>query len=359
MIPLFAQNMGSSGVMIGVAVSCFSLLSLLTALPVGKLSQKYQARTLLLSGAFSNLVYSVLLILTQNFWMLILAQMIGGLGFLLLIVSGQTWISAHTDEKIRERGFGFLAFSGAVGQTIGPFLGGFILSRTSFEAVFSLAAFFSLLGFSIIGLKSESQKKEDESRRARGSIRKALTGFAADRRMCAVLIFTFVAAFAVSLRDSFVPVLFKSQGIDEGIIGFLLSIFALSMTLIRSVIGQVMGMVPRRVLLGLALALFFTATSMLPTVSQIWISGGIMFLFGIGFGISQPLSMVMVSDRAGEDSGLAMSFRFLLITLAMLVSPTLTGFMVEGFGLKVAFYCVAVFFLVAGLFILLLGYRKA
>ncbi|MBS3757112.1 MAG: MFS transporter [Desulfobacterales bacterium] len=358
LIPLFAQRMVDSDIMIGAAVGGFSLLSLLLALPMGSLSDRLSARSLLLLSAFFNLVYSLLLIVAHNIWMLISAQMIGGLGFLLLIISSQTWVSEHAEKGMRERGFGFLSLAAAVGQTIGPFLGGFILSRTSFTAVFSLAVLFCLPGFSAAGLRDENRGRKKVSARERGRLRKLLIGLAADPKMCVVLILTFVAVFAANLRSSFVPVLFKAQGMDEGTIGLLLSLFALSMTLVRLVIGRVMGVVSRKGLFGLALALIFVATAALPSISRVYISAGVMLLFGMGFGISQPLSMVMVSDRAGETSGLAMGARFFVITLATMFSPLLTGLVVEGFGLAAAFYCVAGMLLAAGVLIRLVAANK-
>jgi len=350
LIPLFAQSMGYSGVMIGAAVSGFSLLSLAAALPMGELSDRLSARSLLLVSAACNLLYSVLLVLASNIWMLITAQVFGGLGFLLMIVSSQTWVSEHTDKRVRERGFGFLSLAAAAGQTIGPLLGGFFLSRTSFSSVFSLAVGFSLLGFSIAGLPTSIRhKKEGDRKRTGASTGKTLAALAADRQMCAVLLLTFVAVFASNLRSSFVPVLFKAQGLNESAIGLLLSAFALSMTLVRIGIGRMMGMVSRALLFGLALTLIFAATAALPRISTVWLSGGMMFLFGAGFGISQPLSMVMISDRAGETSGLAMGIRFFVITLATLLSPLLTGLVVETISLAAGFYCAAALVLGAGI----------
>ncbi len=358
LIPLFAQRMGYSGVMIGAAVSGFSLLSLAAALPMGSLSDRLSARSLLLLSALFNLIYSLLLVLAENIWMLILAQMLGGLGFLLLIVSSQTWVSEHTERGVRERGFGFLSLAAAAGQTLGPFIGGFLLSRTSFDAVFSLAAFFSLLGFSITGLEARPKDKKKGIKQSRGSFRTTVIGLAADRQMAAVLILTFAAVFAVNLRSSFIPVLFKARGMDETLIGLLLSTFALSMTMVRLVVGRILGMISRGALLGLALAFIFAATAALPAISQVWISACIMLLFGLGFGISQPLSMVMVSDRAGETSGMAMGIRFSVITLATLLSPALSGLIVEAFSLEAAFYCAAGLLLAAGTLIRFVGFSS-
>lgn len=357
LIPLFVQQMGYSGAMIGAAVSGFSVLSMMMALPMGRLSDRLSARTLLLLSAFFNLLYSSLLVLAQNIWVLIAAQMMGGLAFLLLIVSSQTWVSEHSEKAVRERGFGFLSLAAAVGQTVGPFLGGFMLSRTSFAAVFSLAVVFSLLGFSIAGLKPAARNEKKEKKGVRTGIKKALAGIAADRKMCAVLIFTFVAVFAGNLRTSFVPVLFKAQGISESSIGLLLSAFALSMTGVRIFIGRLMGRSSREALVGVALVLIFMAVVVLPSIGHAWVAAIAMLFFGMGFGISQPLSMVMVSDRAGDASGMAMGLRFFVITLGTLLSPALTGLVVQGISLAGGFYFVTGVLFVGTLLIRLLSRR--
>ena len=343
--------------MIGAAVSCFSLLSMLMALPLGRLSDRLSARTLLLLSALFNLVYSSLLVLAQHIWVLIAAQMLGGLAFLLMIVSSQTWVSEHAEKAVREKGFGFLSLVAAVGQTIGPFLGGFLLSRTSFAAVFSLAVAFSLMGFAIAGLRPPVRSEKRGRTKARSGIKKALAGIAADRKMCAVLIFTFAAVFASNLRTSFVPVLFKMQGISESRIGLLLSAFALSMTLVRIFIGRLMGGSSRGSLLGVALVFIFTAVVALPSIAHVWAAAVAMLFFGTGFGISQPLSMVMVSDRAGGASGTAMGIRFFVITLGTLLSPVLTGLVVQGVSLAAGFYFVSGVLFIAAILIRLLGRR--
>lgn len=357
-IPLFAQSMGCSGLMIGVAVSAFSLLSLFIALPIGMLSDRLNAKKLILVSTAFNFIHSVLLAMAGNVWILISAQMFGGLGYMLLMVSSQTWVSKHTEKKVREKGFGLLALGAAIGQSIGPFLGGFVLSNTSFAAVFTLAAFVSLPGFFIACLREEPKGEQEHTGQSVKTIRETLSELAADRKILAALIFTFVAVFAAELRSSFVPVLFKAQGRQVMAIGLLLSVFALSMTLVRLVIGRVMGMISRGVLLSLALALFLVASTTLPSVPDVWISGVIMLLFGMGFGISQPLSMVMVSDRAGKTSGLVMGIRFFVVTMGTLLSPILTGAVVEWFSLESAFYFAGGLIMAGGILICILSCRK-
>jgi MFS family permease len=65
-------------------------------------------------------------------------------------------------------------------------------------------------------------------------------------------------------------------------------------------------------------------------------------VFGLGFGLSQPLSMVMMSDLAeARVGGLAMGLRFTAIMAANLSGPVMLGLVAEAVGLPLVFYAAA------------------
>jgi len=73
-------------------------------------------------------------------------------------------------------------------------------------------------------------------------------------------------------------------------------------------------------------------------------------VFGLGFGMTQPLSMVMVADLTDPNhSGLAMGLRFTAAMAASLLSPIFLGLIVERFGLSPAFYVAASVVVFAGI----------
>ena len=75
----------------------------------------------------------------------------------------------------------------------------------------------------------------------------------------------------------------------------------------------------------------------------------VLAVLGLGFGLTQPLSMVMTADLTDPSlSGLTMGLRFTAIMLGDLLSPILLGFVVGAFGLAVAFYVAAAVVALAG-----------
>jgi MFS family permease len=171
--------------------------------------------------------------------------------------------------------------------------------------------------------------------------------------MLAILSFTFVIIFTVSLRTSFLPVLLLLRGSSEALVGLLISLFAGASTLIRLFIGRLLQRYSRRVLLALTIFTVALSVGLIPKLSSVVTVALALCSFGIGFGLAQPLSMVMVADLADpQHSGLTMGTRFMAITLGNILGPALMGVAVEGFGLHAAFYLSSLLVFMTGIYIL-------
>jgi MFS family permease len=171
--------------------------------------------------------------------------------------------------------------------------------------------------------------------------------------MLALLAVTFVVIFTVSLRTSFLPVLLLERGSSEALVGLLISLIAGISTLIRPFTGRLLQRFSRRGMLALAVLAVALGVGLIPVLSSVFTVALALCTFGLGFGLTQPISMVMVADLADpRHSGMSMGIRFMAITLANILGPVLLGVVVEGFGLHAAFYVSALFVIVTGGYIL-------
>ncbi|MBS3779338.1 MAG: MFS transporter [Desulfovermiculus sp.] len=345
LIPLYAQSLGAMESRIGLVVACFHLLSIFLAIPLGSLMERFGLRFMLACGAGSNLVYSLLLLAANSLWILIVAQLAGGLGFLLLIVATQTYVGSQTPNHLRERGFGLITLAAAVGQTLGPALGGFLFSWAGYMCVFLVAVALAGLGAGVVAVPGVGYRRQ-EANSQQSSPLAHIQNLAGNVQILTVLAFTFSVMVVVSLRGSFLPLLLQEKGISEGQIGLLLSCFALAMTLVRVVVGRVLGRTTRLNVLTATLACVIVGSGALPFVDSMGILAVFLTVYGIGFGFSQPLSMVMISDIS--SSGLAMGMRFFTISVAIFLSSLSMGWVAEHYSLAATFYFGAVFLIVAG-----------
>jgi MFS family permease len=350
-IPLLAEQMGAGPTTIGFIVGSFSLIAVFLSIPLGGLVDRFGVKRLLLFGVFCNIVNAAILIQTDTVLMLIIAQLIAGIAFLLHVVASQAFISRLPDAAQREKGFGWLSFGAAAGQGLGPILGGILVGRYDYPAAFWVVLGLSSAGLILLRLKDTQESISTKSSYNPLQDTRQAGLLAMDPKVWMILIFTFGIIFAASLRASFLPVLLRAEGLTEFTVGVLISIFAIMSTFIRLIFGRLLDAYKRKKILAVSMLSIILAVGLLPSVASVSGFAILISLFGLGFGMTQPLSMVMIADLTDPNqSGLAMGLRFTAILLAGLLSPIIIGLIIETVGLSPAFY-------VAALVVVLVGIR--
>ena len=351
LVPLEAQELGASPAVIGLIVGAFSLLSFFLSVPIGGFTDRFGVKRMLLLGALCN-ASSSLLLLHANILFLITSQVLGGLGFQLHIVSSQSFVARLESSLGRERTFGYLTFSAAFGQSLGPVLGGVLATRFGYREAFLASLLLSIAGLIVSGIRESTGWPRVGRYSLMGDLRYAAKALS-DSRMLAVLVFTFGIIFTVSLRTSFLPVLLLKRGLEEADVGLLISIFAAAMTVIRPFTGRIFQVFSRKNMMAFSVLAVAFGVGLIPGLTSFFTTALALCLFGLGFGLTQPLSMVMVADLSDtEHPGLSMGIRFMVITLANLLGPVLLGLLVEGVGPNSPFYASAFLVLAIGACIL-------
>jgi MFS family permease len=353
LVPLLAHGLGASPALIGVIVGAFGLLSFFIAIPVGGFTDRVGVKRALALGVICNILSALLLVRAGHVLTLMASQVAGGLGFQLHIVASQAFIASLDSPLRRESEFGYLTFSAALGQSLGPAMGGVIASLFGYDAAFIASLLVAALGLMIMGFRDSLGARAPGRYSLRRDLRHA-GALLSNSGMLALLAVTFVVIFTVSLRTSFLPVLLLQRGSSEALVGLLISLFAGISTLIRPFTGSLLQRFGRRGILALAMLAVALGVGLIPMLSSVSTVALALCTFGLGFGLTQPLSIVMVADLADpRRSGLSMGIRFMAITLADILGPVLLGVVVEGFGLHAAFYASALFVIAIGGYILL------
>ena len=349
-IPLLAGKMGAGPSTIGFIVGAFSLIAVFLSIPLGGLVDRFGVKRLLLFGVVCNIANAVILLLADTVSKLIVAQLIAGIAFLLHVVASQAYISRLPDAARREKGFGWLSFGAAAGQSVGPILGGILVSRFDYQAAFLVVLVLSSAGLILSGLKETEESISTKSSYNPVQDARQAGALAMDPKVLMILIFTFAIIFAASLRSSFLPVLLRAEGLSEFSVGILISIFAVMSTSIRLIFGRLLDIFDRKKILAVSMLAIIFAVGLMPSMFSTLGFAVLISIFGLGFGMTQPLSMVMVADLANPNhSGLTMGLRFTAIMLAGLLSPILLGLIIETFGLTPAFYVAAMVVVLAGI----------
>ena len=344
-LPLYCEHLHFSPALIGIIVSAQSILSIPLAIPLGRIMDRISPIIGVKVGFLLNCISSVLLLGFKNFFGVISSQLIAGLGFLLIVVGAQTTISSTMDYYKKAKGFAQLSLFGSIGQVFGPFLGGLIVTHFNFSLVFLITLLISLPGLFI---KTPKKRSKDIIQKDKSNISliKDISDFLKEPNVIIILLFTSIAVFITSLRNSFLPIFLKNNSYNADTIGILISIFSITMSIVRIFIARIFKTIQLNKLMYLTLFLFFIGLSIIPLTNNLIVITIGISLWGGGFGISQPLSMLLMSENIQrEKSGLGMGLRFTAINLSTSIAPIVFGLITEYIKISYNFYFCSIIFL--------------
>lgn len=148
-IPLlnpYAIRYGASPFMIGLLAATYPLLQFIGAPILGRLSDRYGRRPILIISQFGTLVGFLMLGFADTLWLIFLSRAIDGISGA-NIATAQAAISDVTTPKTRTQGLGLIGAAFGLGFIIGPALAGtaLLLTDNNYSAPAFMAAIFSFL----------------------------------------------------------------------------------------------------------------------------------------------------------------------------------------------------------------------
>jgi DHA1 family tetracycline resistance protein-like MFS transporter len=123
----FARHYGFRAWQIGLLFSAYPMCQLVAGPILGRLSDRYGRRPLLVFSQAGTAISFLILGLSRQFWVMLLARMLDGAsGGNILVV--QAYVADVTRPEDRARGMGLIGMAFGLGFVLGPLLGGLLLS---------------------------------------------------------------------------------------------------------------------------------------------------------------------------------------------------------------------------------------
>ncbi len=145
LLPFYAQQFAASPILIGLLGTANALAQVIGAPFIGRLSDRYGRRPLILLGTLATAAGFVMLGFARSLWLMFASRILDGLlgGNVAL---AQAYITDVTDEKDRARGLGAIGAAFGIGFIIGPAAGG-LLARWGVAVPSFAAAGLALVNF--------------------------------------------------------------------------------------------------------------------------------------------------------------------------------------------------------------------
>jgi MFS transporter, DHA1 family, tetracycline resistance protein len=125
LLPFYAEGLGASATTVGLLVSTFAVCQLIGGPILGRLSDRFGRRPLLLVSQAGTLIGFIILAYAHNLWLLFISRVIDGFtaGNISL---AQAYIADVTKPEERTKSFAIIGIAFGLGFLIGPAVSGFL-----------------------------------------------------------------------------------------------------------------------------------------------------------------------------------------------------------------------------------------
>lgn len=334
-LPLLAEEFGIQQGTAGLSISAVYLSWALLQLPGGLLLDRYDNRKLVPVGVGCYLLAAVGCLLAGTYPTFLLARVVGGVAALFLWTGGANIVSSTFPPETRALGTSLFVASAPVGFAVGQFAGPHVASALGWRAIFPVYALVTVVGFPLFWYASTPAREEASL---------TVRGFLAALRNPAVLALSAASFCAYSLFlffNSWMPAYATEElGIGLAVAGTAAALFPLASALARPSGGWLsdrLGGRRRLVVAGsflCSLPLFLVVV--LARTPLVFAAA----LLGAGFVSQLSVGVLYVYVDELADVGTAGTSLAVLTTLSVtgsLVSPALSGWIVETFSWQAAF----------------------
>jgi predicted MFS family arabinose efflux permease len=340
----------ADGGAIGLTAACFAVPPILLAVGFGRWSERHHPAILLAFGLLVAALAAFVLVVAETIAAMALATTALGIGHMSAVIGGQSIMAQAHSSLARIDRFGALTTVSALGQIVGPVLGGVIIGHSEEPSLESTSsALLVAAGVFVAGLPTAgfAMRTRIQASTVRTGRAERVWGLLRRRGMPAALMTSFSAKSGIDLLLVYVPLLGAVVGLTSSQVGVLLGISSTGALLARAAtpffvrrIQNLRLTVIATVVAASCLLVVALSHSMVPMVFA-------MSVLGFALGLSQTTTMDWVVNLVGDTSrGSALGLRVATNRVGQASSLAVAGAVSGIWGVQAAFALLAAVMLV-------------
>ena len=328
-IPLYAESLGASSQMVGLAVAASTITGIFVKLPAGTISDIIGRRTVLIIGALFFACAPFLYPVVSSVIILILIRLIHGNATAIFGPTISASISDIADKNSRGIQLGLLSSVQGIGQTLGALLGGFLISYQSFGFTFLTSGFIGLAGLLLVLLL---QKRDEKSER-RDLIKKFIIGIkevASNKNIVITSLTVASQMFVVGAYNAFLPLYAKDiVKIEAWQIGLVFGIQTTTTLLARPLMGRFSDKTGRKPIILTALLFNSSLIALLSLIKSFELLLVFGVLWGLGTSVISSVAVAFITDLTKQKKfGAAHGTYGTIFDIGEALGPIAAGFLV-------------------------------
>lgn len=338
-VTLFAIELGAPQLSIGLIIAMYSVFPMMLGLYAGKLTDRLGVRLPMLGGTLGVSIALLVPFFLPRMPALYVSATLIGASWVFYNVCVQNLIGILSTPESRPENFSNYGLVMAGGSFFGPMLSGFSIDHFGHANAYLVLACVPLASALILAtsrtiraVKHKAGAIEEEHATYSASLLK-------DVPLRRTLITSAIVLTGTDLFQFYMPIYGHKVGLSASAIGLVLGMFAVAAFVVRMVMpALVKRYTADTVLLG-SLYVGSVAYLLFPMFETGVLLAGVAFVLGIGMGCSQPVSLMLIYDRAPpQRSGEALGLRLTINNFMHIAVPMLFGTLGTAFGVAPVFY---------------------
>ncbi len=306
LLPVYAKEMGASGVWLGLTFSVFAITQAIFGPFAGRLSDRYGRKPFIVAGLLVYLIAAIGYLTAQSFYQVIAFRAFSGIGTSLIFSVTRAYIGDMTPPGQEGRWLGTFATGDIIGFGTGPLVAGLLREVFGFRSVFVAMALLLASSAVIILWWLPRRPPVSQERRARNLVAPRLSFKAALTTpiVLAVTVFMLVTSLSSGAAMSFLGLHLENNiGVGPILVGVAFATQDLAAGFAQPLFGRMADRYNRRLLVvfGLSMSAIFIAFMGLANSYLLIVL--LLFLMGAGGAISQ-VSAGAIQVVAGRKVGM-------------------------------------------------------
>ncbi|MDO5066175.1 MAG: MFS transporter [Propionibacteriaceae bacterium] len=343
----FARTFGANNFQLGLVVSMFALMRLVSAPFATRISRHIGERNAITLGMVIVATTTLGVAMAPNLWWMIAIRALGGIGSVTFTIAAFNLMIATTPQRLRGRASGLNQGGFLLGNMAGPALGG-LLGAISLQAPFlfysvmllvaGLAAFLLLPAHAtpLPGTRQEPRPFQEVARDIRYQAA-CLMGFAQGWQ-------------SIGVRSALIPVMIAEiHNKDTGWAGVAFAVAAVVQTLALTPAGIATDRLGRRPVMIATGLLCGVTTFAMPFAPNVWVLIALLCIYGVGGAMQGTAPAAAIGDATHGRGGTPIAVYSMILDLGAIIGPLVVGTIVDHLGHPAGFAVGGCIFLLGAL----------
>ena len=359
LVPVYAVELGAGGFQVGLMIASFNVARTLFNPLSGRLSDRWGRKPFITLGLLLYALVSVLYVMADRVETLILVRLIHGMTSVLVAPIAMALVADIAPKQRMGRYMGTQNMAVMFGLGIGPGAGGII------RDIFGMhAAFYSMGGLALLTFAGVAVFLPGDRRRKRNQNRQAiapLKTFLKNRIVLGLFLLRFFLAAGQGTVYTFLPIFALKIQLTSSQVGIILGINIFLIAFLQRLCGDLADRINPMYLIVVGSIISGLAVWGIPFSQGFALVLACNVLMGIGNGVAMPGGLVL-TGRVGKTLGMGatMGVTDAGWSLGMIISPILSGVIMDSLGLASIFYAGGILVITGTVLIaiILKGYGK-